>query len=84
MESDKKRDITSALSKLKQTVIWKWDNETLDLNKTKFLIRKWLPQDDILAYYNVKLFNTHGGLLSCIESIIDQRLLSEFQLLVKQ
>uniref|UniRef100_A0A182MDD5 UDP-glucuronosyltransferase n=1 Tax=Anopheles culicifacies TaxID=139723 RepID=A0A182MDD5_9DIPT len=39
------------------------------MDKKKFLIGKWFPQDDILAHPNVKLFITHGGLLSCTESI---------------
>ena len=69
MSEDKKRSIYSALSKLKQKVIWKWD-EQLDVDKNKFMVRKWLPQDDILAHDNVKLFVTHGGLLSCTESIL--------------
>jgi glucuronosyltransferase len=69
MDETKKRDIIAALSKLKQKVIWKWDDESLKVDKNKFLVRKWLPQDDILAHDNVKLFVTHGGLLSCIESI---------------
>lgn len=69
MSPQKKKDILASLSKLKQKVIWKWDQE-LDVDKNKFLISKWLPQDDILAHPNVKLFVTHGGLLSCTESIL--------------
>ena len=69
MTDDKKNAVIAALSKLKQKVIWKWDDESLKVDRSKFLVRKWLPQDDILAHENVKLFVTHGGLLSCIESI---------------
>ncbi|XP_058835769.1 UDP-glycosyltransferase UGT4-like [Topomyia yanbarensis] len=69
IEQEKRDAILKALSKLKQTVIWKWDDESLVLDKNKFLLAKWLPQDDILAHPNVKLFITHGGLLSCTESI---------------
>jgi UDP:flavonoid glycosyltransferase YjiC (YdhE family) len=70
MSEQKKRNIQAALTKLKQKVIWKWDDESLQVDKSKFLVRKWLPQDDILAHENVKLFVTHGGLLSCTESIV--------------
>lgn len=43
MSTQKKNDILNSLSKLKQRVIWKWDEE-LDVDKNKFMVRKWLPQ----------------------------------------
>uniref|UniRef100_A0A4Y0BFN0 UDP-glucuronosyltransferase n=1 Tax=Anopheles funestus TaxID=62324 RepID=A0A4Y0BFN0_ANOFN len=69
MDQQKRNDVVKVLSSLKQNIIWKWDDDTLVLDKKKFLIGKWFPQDDILAHPNVKLFITHGGLLSCTESI---------------
>lgn len=69
MGKEKQQDLLNAFSKVKQNVIWKWDDESLKLDKSKYFIAKWLPQDDILAHPNVKLFITHGGLLSCTESI---------------
>lgn len=69
MTDEKKQAIQGALSKIKQKVIWKWDEE-LKVDTNKFMVRKWFPQDDILAHDNVKLFVTHGGLLSCTESIL--------------
>ncbi|XP_016991507.1 UDP-glucosyltransferase 2-like [Drosophila rhopaloa] len=52
----------NVLSKLKQRVIWKWE----DLEKTpgksdNILYSKWLPQDDILAHPKVKFFINHAG-----------------------
>ncbi|XP_017095573.2 UDP-glycosyltransferase UGT5-like [Drosophila bipectinata] len=52
----------NVLSKLKQRVIWKWE----DLDKTpgkseNILYSKWLPQDDVLAHPNTKLFINHAG-----------------------
>uniref|UniRef100_A0A1Y9HAI0 Uncharacterized protein n=1 Tax=Anopheles farauti TaxID=69004 RepID=A0A1Y9HAI0_9DIPT len=69
MDKQKRDDVIKVLSTVKQNIIWKWDDDTLVLDKKKFLLGKWFPQDDILAHPNVKLFITHGGLLSCTESI---------------
>ncbi|EDV93630.1 UDP-glycosyltransferase UGT5 [Drosophila grimshawi] len=54
---------------LKQRILWKFELEQLDDLPENVLISKWFPQPDILAHPNVKLFITHGGLLSTIESI---------------
>ena len=69
MSAEKKKHIISTLTKLKQKVIWKWDEE-LVVDEKRIMVSKWLPQDDILAHPNVKLFVTHGGLLSATESIM--------------
>lgn len=55
--------ITILLNKfrsLKQKVLWKFETELANLpNNVK--IGKWLPQDDILAHPNLKLFISHCG-----------------------
>lgn len=56
-------------SKLKQKVIWKWDKPDLPGKPENVLIRTWLPQNDILTHPNVRLFISHGGLLSSIEAV---------------
>ena len=44
-------------------ILWKWDEDNIaDLPKN-VMIKKWVPQQDILAHPNLKLFVTHGGLL---------------------
>lgn len=53
--------------KLKQKIILKWDGDVEDFPEN-VLALKWLPQDDILAHPNLKLFITHCGLGSFIES----------------
>lgn len=58
-----------AFSKLKEKVLWKWEEEQLPGKPDNLLISKWFPQDDILAHPNVKLFITHGGLLSSTEAV---------------
>lgn len=46
----------------------KWESDSLEGKPDNVFIGKWLPQDDILAHKNVKLFITHGGLGSTVES----------------
>ncbi|XP_023012472.2 UDP-glycosyltransferase UGT5 [Leptinotarsa decemlineata] len=69
MSQDSKQAILSALGKLKQKVLWKWDEDHLPGKPENVKIGKWFPQQDILAHPNVKLFITHGGLLSKTETI---------------
>ncbi|XP_030383807.1 UDP-glucuronosyltransferase 1-6-like [Scaptodrosophila lebanonensis] len=52
----------NVLSKLKQHVIWKWEDlENTPGTSSNILYEKWLPQDDILAHSKLKLFITHAG-----------------------
>nr|CAH7731538.1 unnamed protein product [Callosobruchus chinensis] len=69
MDEDKKKAILRALGKLKQKVLWKWDEDNIPDKPTNIKLAKWLPQQDLLAHPNVKLFVTHGGLLSTLETI---------------
>ncbi|XP_067003541.2 UDP-glycosyltransferase UGT5 isoform X2 [Anabrus simplex] len=56
-------------SKLKQRVLWKWEKDSLPGQPSNVQLGKWLPQSDILAHPNLRLFITHGGLLSTQEAI---------------
>lgn len=50
-------------------VLWKWEQPALPEIPNNVLIRKWFPQSGILAHPNIRLFITHGGLLSSIEAV---------------
>ena len=54
---------------LKQyTFVWKWGAEVEDLPEN-VIVKSWLPQQDILAHPNLKVFVTHGGIGSLTEAI---------------
>lgn len=59
----------NVFSTLKQRVIFKWETEEMEGKPENVLLKKWCPQQDILAHSNVKLFITHGGLLGTQESL---------------
>lgn len=56
-------------SKLNQDVLWKFEDETIENLPKNVHVSKWLPQQDILAHKNVKLFITHGGIFSTMEAV---------------
>lgn len=62
--------ILKVLGQLKQKVLWKFEAD-LPQKSDNVYISKWLKQADILAHPNVKLFITHGGLLSTIEAVFN-------------
>lgn len=53
---------------LEYNVLWKFGGELRNKSEN-VMCAKWLPQADILAHDNVKLFITHGGLNSIQEAI---------------
>ncbi|XP_056643872.1 UDP-glycosyltransferase UGT5-like [Diorhabda sublineata] len=55
-------------SKLKQKVIWSVDDKMLE-ESDNIMLKKWVPQKDILAHPNTILFISHGGLLGTYEAI---------------
>lgn len=69
MPIEKRNIILKVFGKLKQRVLWKWEDDKLEEKPKNVLINKWFPQNDILAHPNVKVFITHGGLLSMSEAI---------------
>ncbi|XP_015369013.1 PREDICTED: UDP-glucuronosyltransferase 2C1-like isoform X2 [Diuraphis noxia] len=61
--------LLSELAKLKQMVLWKWEDDQLPDLPKNVMVKKWFPQNDILGHPNCRLFITHGGILSLIEAI---------------
>jgi glucuronosyltransferase len=60
--------LLKAFSKVKQRVVMKWESDTLEGKPDNVLISKWLPQDDVLAHKNIKLFISHCGYGGLIEA----------------
>ncbi|XP_063913440.1 UDP-glycosyltransferase UGT5-like isoform X2 [Zophobas morio] len=69
LDGKKRNAILGAFSKLKEKVLWKWENDSLPGQPKNVRLMKWVPQCDVLAHPNVKIFITHGGLFSTMESI---------------
>ena len=73
MTPDKKQIFLNVFKKFSQyDFIWKWDEKLPDLPKN-VLVANWLPQQDILAHPNLKLFITHAGQSSFQESLCYQK-----------
>merc|ERR1712123_269879 len=68
MPEDKLKIFVEAFRSIKMSVIWKWDGEVPNIPKN-VKISSWLPQQDLLGHPNLKVFVTHGGLGSLVESI---------------
>nr|CAH7745285.1 unnamed protein product [Callosobruchus chinensis] len=62
-----KTAVLKALGKLDQTVIWKFETNLTGV-PSNVIIRKWIPQTEILAHPKTVLFISHGGGLSTIEA----------------
>lgn len=60
--------IVGTLGKLKQRVLWRWDEVDFAGKPSNVMAKTWFPQTDILAHPNVRLFVTSGGLLSVFEA----------------
>ncbi|CAH1984651.1 unnamed protein product [Acanthoscelides obtectus] len=66
---EKRNVILKAFGKRKETILWKFEEDSLPGKPKNVIIRKWFPQQDILAHPKVKVFWTHGGLLSTTETV---------------
>uniref|UniRef100_A0A1L8EGM8 UDP-glucuronosyltransferase n=1 Tax=Haematobia irritans TaxID=7368 RepID=A0A1L8EGM8_HAEIR len=69
MPEDKLKIFLDVFASMKQKIIWKYEDENIKNLPKNILIKKWLPQADILAHPNVKVFITHGGLFGTQEGV---------------
>ncbi|XP_076274446.1 UDP-glycosyltransferase UGT5-like [Rhynchophorus ferrugineus] len=67
--SEKRRAFIGAFARLRQRVLWKWENDTMPDKPDNVMIYKWMPQFDILCNPKAKLFISHCGLLGITEAI---------------
>ncbi|XP_047107072.1 UDP-glucosyltransferase 2-like [Schistocerca piceifrons] len=64
----KRQAFIETFRELPQRVLWKWENDSLPGQPDNLMVSKWLPQQDILAHPNVRLFIMQGGLQSLNEA----------------
>ncbi|XP_021696236.1 UDP-glucuronosyltransferase 2B1 [Aedes aegypti] len=69
MPQDKLDAILNVFRSMKQRIVWKYEDESIKGLPSNVLIKSWMPQNDILAHRNVKVFITHGGLLGTQEGV---------------
>lgn len=69
MPAEKMKIFLQVFGKMKQRVLWKFEDESMPNKPDNIMIKSWLPQSDILAHENVKVFITHGGLLGTQEGV---------------
>ena len=73
MSDEKRRIFLNSFRKLKQKVLWKWETEHMEGLPDNVMLSKWLPQQEILAHPNLKLFITHGGQSSFQETLCHKK-----------
>ncbi|XP_075974351.1 UDP-glycosyltransferase UGT5-like [Anticarsia gemmatalis] len=61
--------ILKVFARLPQRIVWKWEGDTIKNLPDNIMIKRWLPQFDILNHPNCVAFITHGGLLSLTEAV---------------
>ena len=69
MGEEKMKVFLETFAQLSYTVIWKWDGEVMADLPSNVILQSWVPQQDLLAHPHLKVFVTHGGLLSLQETV---------------
>ena len=68
MPEEKRLMMLEVFSRLKQRVIWKWEEEMTGL-PDNVMVSSWLPQTSLLVHPNLRVFITHGGMGSIQETL---------------
>lgn len=68
LPAETKQAIIDVFSELDYKVLMKFESTTLKLSKN-VKTGQWFPQQDVLAHPNIKLFITHAGYASTIETV---------------
>ncbi|XP_026819764.1 UDP-glucuronosyltransferase 1-7-like [Rhopalosiphum maidis] len=63
------RSLINVLGRLEQKIVFKWINNDTQQFPNNFYVNSWLPQREILNHPNCKVFITHGGVHSIIETV---------------
>ncbi|KAH8320698.1 hypothetical protein KR067_007249, partial [Drosophila pandora] len=66
---EKLKLLLGVFGSLKQRVLWKFEDESLPNLPSNVMVKNWMPQVDILAHPNVKVFISHGGIFSLHEAV---------------
>ncbi|XP_076058494.1 UDP-glucosyltransferase 2-like isoform X1 [Oratosquilla oratoria] len=69
MPEKDRRALVRGLGRLKQRVLWKWNEGHMEDLPPNVRVAKWLPQQDILAHPKIRLFISHGGINSLQEAL---------------
>ncbi|KAJ4431916.1 hypothetical protein ANN_20522 [Periplaneta americana] len=69
MTPSQRQALLDAFSELPQRILWKFESENLPGIPPNVKISKWLPQSDILAHPNIRMFISHCGKMSTSETM---------------
>ena len=73
MPSDIQKIFLATFGRLRQKVIWKWEDDVTKNENIKIpsniKLMSWLPQQDLLGHKQIRLFVTHAGLASIEEAV---------------